>query len=376
AKLVSIFVQTLLYGAYTVVFVLTLWVLFSRRRGRKPVHDPMLWISLVMFALATMHIGINYTRIIRAFVTYRDVPGGPAAFFNRLSEFTQIFGSAVYVLLTLVGDSVVLYRCYLVWGDVRVVAIPFMMLLGSTASGIGILYSFARVVTEAEIFVDELQDWIVAFFSLTLATNIICTGEDGSVGLVALRIWRLNRAIMSFAARTYRPVVFLVLESGAVYSAALAALLVLYRTRLWFQYVLLDAISPIVGLVFSMIIIRVGMGITTAHGASAALSTTAATARSRSRIRLSTCIPIGFVHSSATECATAALELGFLESGVLGHGHGAELRAASSAGHGDGAEVGGGEKAGVGVGADGGGDGGEAKYAAGRRTERCGRCGR
>ena len=45
-----------------------------------------------------------------------------------------------------------------------------------TASGVGILYSFARVVPEAEIFVEELQQWIVSFFSLTLATNIICTG--------------------------------------------------------------------------------------------------------------------------------------------------------------------------------------------------------
>ena len=44
-------------------------------------------------------------------------------------------------------------------------------------SGIGILYSFARVVPEAEIFVKELQDWILSFFSLTLATNIICTGK-------------------------------------------------------------------------------------------------------------------------------------------------------------------------------------------------------
>ena len=46
-----------------------------------------------------------------------------------------------------------------------------------SASGIGILYSFAKVVPQAEIFVDELQHWILSFFSLTLATNIICTGE-------------------------------------------------------------------------------------------------------------------------------------------------------------------------------------------------------
>ena len=87
------------------------------------------------------------------------------------------------------------YRSYLVWGcKFRVIAFPCVLLLGSTgassflrliqsmliilvACGIGILYSFAKVVPEAEIFVDELQNWIVSFFSLTLATNIICTGK-------------------------------------------------------------------------------------------------------------------------------------------------------------------------------------------------------
>ncbi|KAI0710094.1 hypothetical protein C8Q76DRAFT_741007 [Earliella scabrosa] len=291
AKLVSIFVQTLLYGAYTVVFVLTIWVLLSRRRKSRPIQDPMLWISVVMFAMASMvrltthycsnipiadslrhafcmqHIAINFTRIIKAFITFRDAPGGPAAFFHQLSEFTQIFGSAVYVAQTLIGDSVVLYRCYVVWGgDVRVVAGPFVLLLGCTACGVGILYSFARVVPEAEIFVAELQHWIVAFFSLTLATNIICTS------LVAWRIWWMNRAIMDFATHSYHPIIFLILESGAVYSATLTALLILYRTGSWFQYVLLDAISPIVGLVFSMIIIRIGLGITTMRGSAIATS--------------------------------------------------------------------------------------------------------
>ena len=50
---------------------------------------------------------MNYTRIIKAFIIFANEPGGPGAFFNQLSEFTQIFGSTIYVAQTLVGDSVV-----------------------------------------------------------------------------------------------------------------------------------------------------------------------------------------------------------------------------------------------------------------------------
>ena len=48
---------------------------------------------------------------------------------------------------------------------------------------------------------------------------------------------------MSFADHNYRPLMFLVLESGAVYSLTLTALLVLYKCESWFQYVLVDAVS-------------------------------------------------------------------------------------------------------------------------------------
>ncbi|KAJ7838724.1 hypothetical protein B0H14DRAFT_2361492, partial [Mycena olivaceomarginata] len=235
SKLVSIFIQTLLYGAYTVVFILTCWVLLYKRPKHEPVNKPMLGFSVVMFVLATMHIGVNYTRILRAFIIYKDEPGGPPAYFNKLSEFTQIFGSAIYVAQTLVGDSVVLYRCYLVWGrQWQVVAFPFILLLGSTTAGVGILYSFAVVVPEAEIFVTQLQHWILSFFSVTLATNIICYRW---VGLVAFRLWDINRQVRDFGLNhleaVINPIILLVIESGAIYSATLMTLLILYKTESW-----------------------------------------------------------------------------------------------------------------------------------------------
>jgi len=282
SKLVSIFIQTLLYGAYVVLFIITYWVLLYRRPHGRPVLKSMLLISIVMFVLATMHIGVNYTRIYKAFIILRNEPGGPAAFFNELSEFTQIFGSTIYVAQTLVGDSVVLLRCYIVWGRrFSIIAFPLLLLMGSTATGVGILFSFARVVPEAEIFVVQLSQWIVSFFSMTLATNIICTA------LVGFRIWFVNRQNMVLFGHSMRPVLLLVIESGAVYSATLLTLLILYKTDSWFQYVLLDAVSPIVGLVFSMIIIRIGLGITSINGESRISLATAQTSTYGDRERQS-----------------------------------------------------------------------------------------
>ena len=63
--------------------------------------------------------------------------------------------------------------------------------------------------------------------------------------LIAARLWWANRTIINFAAVSYKPVFFLVLESGAVYTCTLTALLILYKAGSWFQYVLLDSVRRV-----------------------------------------------------------------------------------------------------------------------------------
>ena len=64
--------------------------------------------------------------------------------------------------------------------------------------------------------------------------------------LVAYRIWMINRKHLAFRHRKLRPLMLLIVESGALYSATLLALLILYNVDSWFQYVVLDAISAVV----------------------------------------------------------------------------------------------------------------------------------
>lgn len=264
SKLVSIFVQSILYGAYASLFFNTSNLLLSTRHTLHRRTDHMLIVSVVIFVVATMHIATNFSRIIFAFIVHANDPGGPAAFFNKLSNFTQMFGSTLYVLQTLIGDALVLYRCYAVWERrLSIVALPILLLLASTATGIGILYAFDKVKPEASIFVVQLGHWITAFFSTTFATNVICTA------LVAYRVWAINRKRISFRTHHLRSVMLLIVESGAAYSATLLALLILYNADSWFQYVVLDAVSPIVGIVFSIIMLRIATGVSSEEGQTA-----------------------------------------------------------------------------------------------------------
>ncbi|KAK7028272.1 hypothetical protein R3P38DRAFT_2935085 [Favolaschia claudopus] len=260
AKLVSIFVQSVLYGVYARLFFETVSVIV-RRPSSRPFRRSSIAICFLLFIIATTHVSVNFTRIIKAFIIHRDEPGGPAAFFNELSEFTQMFGSTLYVAQTLLGDALALLRCYLVWEHkLYIIAFPLVLLAGSIATGIGILYYFDKVVPQADIFVTQLSHWITAFFSTTFVTNVICTA------LVAYRLYLLNRGRPGFRQRKLAPVLVLMVESGAYYSLTLLLLLILYNVDSWFQYVVLDAVSPIVGIVFTTIILRIASGLSTEEG--------------------------------------------------------------------------------------------------------------
>lgn len=64
-------------------------------------------------------------------VKYRDTfPGGPVAFFADVSQETFVVKCAIYVLQTLLGDGVMIYRCYVVWKSVRIIILPCVMWCG------------------------------------------------------------------------------------------------------------------------------------------------------------------------------------------------------------------------------------------------------
>ncbi|KAH0828879.1 hypothetical protein J3R83DRAFT_2266 [Lanmaoa asiatica] len=123
---------------------------------------------------------------------------------------------------------------------------------------IGALQGFARTSPTEPIFITELQNWIVSFFSLTLFTNFSCTS------LIAMRIlWIHHRANTAISSRNVVSAAIVVIESGAIYSGCLIILLSLYLSNSFAQYLMLDAVTQIIGVVFSLIIVRVGLGLST-----------------------------------------------------------------------------------------------------------------
>ena len=147
AILISMILESLLYGSqpksfssrsstnklglriFTVMFGFTLWVLIHERVGR--INMRLLLPALALYALATAvsqlmesmprmvhlildfvkHLTIGAYRNVKAFITYRDTPGGPIAYLNNLSGASNLIKDLFYVLQTLLGDFCLVRKC-------------------------------------------------------------------------------------------------------------------------------------------------------------------------------------------------------------------------------------------------------------------------
>ncbi|KAF9477272.1 hypothetical protein BDN70DRAFT_862090 [Pholiota conissans] len=255
--LVSVFVESTLYGLFIALFMASTVLIFRKAKSpRNSLNKPLLFASVSMFILGTTHVGVDLRRTMDAFLQSSD----PLTFLGRVNEPIYVAKSTAYAIQTLVGDAFILYRVYLVWNGDRKVVFPILIcFIASIGVGIGALQAFARASPDAPVFISDLQNWIVSFFALTLTTNFTSTSES----LIAFRIWwvhRRTRGILG-SRRTILPAMVVIIESGAIYSACLVILLSLYLSGSFAQYIVLDAVTQVIGVVFSLVIVRVALGI-------------------------------------------------------------------------------------------------------------------
>jgi len=166
------------------------------------------------------------------------------------------------VAVTMVSDAFIVYRCFTVCGNsIPVIILPVLLFFADIATGILSVYHLGILGPDNPFYVQSLGIWVKAFYSITLVLNTVCTF------LIAFSVWRHTRRTSNVLHRKSRDVsrvISIVTESGAVYSAMLFLLIGTYTSNSPSMFVILAAMPPIIGIVFSSIIVRVGTGVS--HG--------------------------------------------------------------------------------------------------------------
>lgn len=261
ASLLAVVFESILFGLLTALFATTVYILVFRKRHARTLNKPVLCVSILMYCISISHISINARRVVYAFINLSGSSESADDYFLASANPLYLAKISMYILQTLTGDAFIIYRLYMVWGRyVRLLLPAVIFLLGSTACGTMALVDAARVSPTTLIFIPKLKQWIVSFFSLTLFTNLTCTA------LIAFKIWWTGRQLQSVSPqRVHSPVLAIVVESGMVYSTALISLMAAYVSGSWGHYVILDMMAQIIAITFSLIIVRIGMGISASN---------------------------------------------------------------------------------------------------------------
>lgn len=104
AQLLALLLEAVLYGIFLVSFFPCMRVLLWDH-GFKPksmVRWPMVFVAVVLAAIATMDISYTFLLNLRAFVLYKG-PGGSLAVFNDISYWVSVMQVSVQYPPTLYG---------------------------------------------------------------------------------------------------------------------------------------------------------------------------------------------------------------------------------------------------------------------------------
>ncbi|KZT18212.1 hypothetical protein NEOLEDRAFT_1184467 [Neolentinus lepideus HHB14362 ss-1] len=250
--------SSIFLGALIVLYFACVWVLAYKPSRMGPINMPMLLAATAMVVISIIHNAVSVQRNVQAFFDHVD--GNPVKYFILSSNFPNLFQTALFVAQVLIGDAMLpthfqIYRCSIVYNrDWRVIIIPILMLLGTFACGIELIYQFslvdARTVTDETYFGHVVQPWSTGMKVVSMAQNVICSGA------IAFRIWWIGR---HNSGRIYWRSIELILESGIVYFLVVLILLILNVMKQNAYSIVYYAMVPIIGIIFTGIIIRAGL---------------------------------------------------------------------------------------------------------------------
>ncbi|EGN98379.1 hypothetical protein SERLA73DRAFT_138778 [Serpula lacrymans var. lacrymans S7.3] len=255
AAIVSTILEGIFYGFSVLMFTFTIWIM-THRRKRREVNRVMVAVACFLLLFSTAHIVINIIRLEEGLVQYsKTFPGGPLGYFFDTKQWSFVYNDLIYILQTMLGDGVVIFRCYVVWQSWYVIAVPMFMWCSMVATGIGCVYSLSRSSSQEVIFAQQTEPWVTAFFVATLITNF------SSTFLLAYRIWIVDRSSAQFRSQGSSPwpLARIIMDSGILYSISLLAALLCFVTQSRGQYIILEMLPPIISIAFYGVIIRATM---------------------------------------------------------------------------------------------------------------------
>ncbi|KAF5388926.1 hypothetical protein D9757_005132 [Collybiopsis confluens] len=272
-------ISTFLFGFYTPIAARCSLVLWNRYKARNQLDWYLVLTHIAYVILVTARSITVLIHVIQPVIRGVLEPPSP---WSRSS----VFVNALWMVSTIISDLFISYRAYIVWGkNIYVLVVPAALVLGNfgkSSRPVLITLNFFLIQPYVAVMLLSLfqmksapnpmtEDNTMAYFAdlalgvkrfviVTLVTNLICTG------LISFRIWNVRRKVSVVNQRvgsndSLSGLLSLLIESAAIYTVILIIHIVaISLENFTLISIFTDIQTPIIGIVFSSIIVSVAQG--------------------------------------------------------------------------------------------------------------------
>ncbi|KAG1823953.1 uncharacterized protein BJ212DRAFT_710504 [Suillus subaureus] len=239
--------EAVLYGSYCILFIIS-WVVLGQNRRSPNLSSPVVFANCLLFLCCTAHFALEFNH----FYTTLESTGVD----GFSAETPGLTGADFLISFTdLVGDLVLVYRCWMLWGkNYYVVILPLLSAFGGFACIMEVLHLVIVTDPTSPAPPAAIVTLGLAGYILPLATNVIVTS------LIVYRIWISSRIVKESPVvigqgASYRAMM-LIIESGALYLIVQFVFVVLFAIQHPAQGIVAVIATQIYGIAPTLIIIR------------------------------------------------------------------------------------------------------------------------
>uniref|UniRef100_A0A0W0FV92 Integral membrane protein n=1 Tax=Moniliophthora roreri TaxID=221103 RepID=A0A0W0FV92_MONRR len=268
---ISVGLILFLLGFYVLLFGMVVYFLLTRQNMiNRKLH--LGWV-IVLFALSVSATLFGAGVILRE--TALAFHAASTQDLNPLEEWIfvplkasrsvpEALSGILYVLANCIADSILLYRCFVIWESrKRVIIVPLLVLLATNVMGLigHIVFYVGMSMVQYEL--STRTDTVNVAYSIANTVNTLLLTL-----MIAGRIWWRTRDARRFmgqeVGRTYKRIILVLVESGFMYSASLIVdqSLIQSASSLGFALNLNGVMSLMVGIAPTLIILRTSLGLT------------------------------------------------------------------------------------------------------------------
>ncbi|KAJ7510404.1 hypothetical protein B0H11DRAFT_1696196, partial [Mycena galericulata] len=248
----------ILYGIEMCMFFMSSYFLWTSPRAEKSRFFYVAY-SGILLILITIAMACNLLFGQMMWIEHRDVPGGPVAYFSdNIGAWYNTLGTAADVTANVLGDGLMLYRCYVFWSGRTLWVVGFPALLFVASAVMGIVSTIQSGLPGGDWFHGISVNFGTPWLVLTITFNVVTTS------MIAFRLFSVSRGMRSVLSKeradVYTGVIAVLIESAMPFTLLGIGYLVTYVREDPESLAFADIWGCFVSLSPQAIILRVAMG--------------------------------------------------------------------------------------------------------------------